>query len=253
MENQDVDQKLTDQWSNNKYILSHFEGYACAIHEQEIDTKDLIYQRELKNNQQPTNDNKCRLCKIHVEDVTHIISSCNKMSSRYYLPIRHDVIAKYFYETIRRKKNPKCKIEYKGNEFIDQDSGTEYWWNVAIKTAVKVCHNRPDLVLWDIDNKNCHIIEFSCPANVNITKKAAKKIENYGPLIRTLQLTHSNYKLSFVPFIIGALGTVPKDLYENIRQLEFNKREPNDIIKAIQQRAIIGTVKICKTFINFKK
>ena len=126
-------------------------------------------------------------------------------------------------------------------------------WNVAIKTAVKVCHNRPDLVLWDIDNKNCHIIEFSCPANVNITKKAAKKIENYGPLIRTLQLTHSNYKLSFVPFIIGALGTVPKDLYKNIRQLEFNKKEPNDIIKAIQQRAIIGTVKICKTFINFKK
>ena len=45
------------------------------------------------------------------------------MSSRYYLPLRHDVIAKYFYEAIRRKKDPKCKIEYKGNEFIDQDNG----------------------------------------------------------------------------------------------------------------------------------
>ena len=62
------------------------------------------------------------------------------MSYRYYLPIRHDVIAKYFYEAIRRKKDPKCKIEYKGNEFIKQDSGTEYWWNVGIKTAVKVWH-----------------------------------------------------------------------------------------------------------------
>ena len=59
------------------------------------------------------------------------------MSSRYYLPVRHDVIAKYFYETIRGKNHPECKIEYKGNEFIDQDSGTEYWWNVAIKTAAK--------------------------------------------------------------------------------------------------------------------
>ena len=78
------------------------------------------------------------------------------MSPRYYLPIRHDVIAKYFYEAIRRKKDPKCKIEYKGNEFIDQDSGTEYWWNVAIKTAV-----------------NCHIIEFSCPADVNVMKKSS--------------------------------------------------------------------------------
>ena len=118
---------------------------------------------------------------------------------------------------------------------------------------MKVRHNRPDLVIWDIENKNGHIIEFSCPADVNVTKKAAEKLENYGPLIRTLQLTHPNYKFSFVPIIVGALGTVPKDLYENIRQLDLNKKEPNDIIKAIQQRVIIGTVKICKTFMNFKK
>ena len=88
IENKVVVQKLTDQWSNDKYISSHFEAYTCAIHEQEIGTKDLIYQRELKNNQQSTDNNK-----VHVEDVTHIISSCNKMSLRYYLPIRQDVIA----------------------------------------------------------------------------------------------------------------------------------------------------------------
>ena len=64
-------------------------------------------------------------------------------------------------------------------------------------------------------------------------KKAAEKLENNGPLIRILQLTHPNYKFSFVPIIIGTLGTVPKDLYENIRQLDFNKKESNDIIKAI--------------------
>ena len=102
IENKDIDQKLTDQWSNNKYISSHFEAYTCAIHEQEIGTKDLIYRRELKNNQQPTNDNKCCLCKVHVVDVMHIISSCIKMPSRYYLPIQH-VIAKYFYKAIRRE------------------------------------------------------------------------------------------------------------------------------------------------------
>ena len=41
IENEDVDQKLTDQWSNNKYIPSHFGAYTCAIQEQEIGTKDL--------------------------------------------------------------------------------------------------------------------------------------------------------------------------------------------------------------------
>ena len=72
------------------------------------------------------------------------------------------------------------------------------------------------------------MIEFGCPAD-------------------------PNYKFSFVPIITGALGTLPKDLYENIRQLDFNKKESNDIIKSIQQRAIIGMIKICKTFMNFKK
>ena len=39
IENEDVDQKLTDQWSTNKYISSHFEVYTCTIQEQEISTK----------------------------------------------------------------------------------------------------------------------------------------------------------------------------------------------------------------------
>ena len=90
------------------------------------------------------------------------------------------------------------------------------------------------------------MIEFSCPADINVTEKAVEKLENYGPLIRTLQLAHPNYKFSFVPIIIGSLGTVPNDLHENISQLDFNKKQSNDIIKAIQQRAITGTVKICK-------
>ena len=81
------------------------------------------------------------------------------MSSRYYLSIRHD-----FKISIRghtEKEDLECKVEYKRNKFIDQYNGTEYYWNVAIKTAVKVQHNRSDLVIWEIENKNCHIIEFS--------------------------------------------------------------------------------------------
>ena len=50
IENENADQKITDQWSNSKYISFHFEAYTCAIHQQEFGTKDLIYQREPKNN-----------------------------------------------------------------------------------------------------------------------------------------------------------------------------------------------------------
>ena len=106
-ESKDVDQKLTDQWSN-KYSWSNFEAYTCAIHKQETGTKGLIFRRELKDIQQATNDNKFRICKVHVEDVTYIISSCSKISSLYYLPIRHD--CKILYEAIRKKKIQNAKL-----------------------------------------------------------------------------------------------------------------------------------------------
>ena len=82
------------------------------------------------------------------------------MSSWYYLPIRHDAIANYLYEVIKKRKIQNASFEYKGDEFIDQYNGTEYWWNVAIKAAVKVRNNHPDLVIWEIKNKNCHVIQF---------------------------------------------------------------------------------------------
>ena len=45
-ENTNIDHATSNQWLTNKYLTSHFEAYACAIREQEIDTKDLIFRRE---------------------------------------------------------------------------------------------------------------------------------------------------------------------------------------------------------------
>ena len=37
MKNENVDQKITDQWRNCKYNSSHFEAYTCTIHEQDVE------------------------------------------------------------------------------------------------------------------------------------------------------------------------------------------------------------------------
>ena len=54
-----VDLSLSNLWLSDKFITSHFEGYANAIQQQEIVTKDLSYRRS----QVISMDNKCRLCK----------------------------------------------------------------------------------------------------------------------------------------------------------------------------------------------
>ena len=47
-----------------------------------------------------------RLCKSANEDIIHIIASCRMPSVRYYLPLRHDVIAKIVYNALIHNKNP---------------------------------------------------------------------------------------------------------------------------------------------------
>ena len=54
------------------------------------------------------------------------------MSVRYYLPLRHDVIAKIVYNALI-KENPsyqKCSLE--SPEYIHKEGNLEYWWNISI-------------------------------------------------------------------------------------------------------------------------
>ena len=174
------------------------------------------------------------------------------MSSRYYLPLRHDVIAKYVYEKFRKKSNPDCKLVYSENQFIEKEGQMEFWWNVSITTPAKVKHNKPDLLIWCRDTKIYRIVEFSCPADVNVTEKIQEKEGNYGPLIRMLQVTYPEYRFSFIPVIVGTIAAIPIDIKSNIKKLGFDENEAAKLMKMIQQKRIIGSVKICKTFINFK-
>ena len=52
----------------------------------------------------------------------------------------------------KKKERSRMQVEYKGDKFIEQYNGTEYGWSVTIKTAVKVRHNQPDLLIWKIEN-----------------------------------------------------------------------------------------------------
>ena len=245
----EIDQLKSKQWTCNKYMSSHFEAYACAIQEQEIGTKDLISRRNKKVGVHT--DNRCRLCKNQVEDMFHVISSCSRMSSRYYLPLRHDAIAKYVYEQHRMKLVPGCKVEYPADEFIHSEGNIEYWWNLSVKTAMKTKNNKPDLIIWNSEIKTCQVVEFSCPADVNVSKKVSEKENIYGPLIRSMQLLYPDYKFEFIPIIVGALGSIPTCLLQGIERLGFTGKESNRIINVLQQKSIIGTVKICKTFLGF--
>ena len=179
-----------------------------SITEQEISTK--YFQRKRSKN--TLMSDKCRLCKLNVEDIHHIASNCPQLSSsRYYLPLQHNVIAKCVYNKLLINDVQNRKLLQEPDQIYNTNE-KEYWWDTPIMTATKVKHNKPDLVIWNKTEKICTVIEFSCPADINISKKIAEKTGNYGPLIRKLQIMYPQYRFMFVPIIVGTFGWVPKSL-----------------------------------------
>jgi len=248
-----IDHKVSKSWTRNRFMKSDFEAYAFAIKEQEIST-NFIKAKRAKDNMNITLDSKCRLCKTATEDIIHIISSCPLMSARYYLPIRHDVIAKLLYNKLIMMKNPSFQRSvFETPEYIYKDGNVEYWWNVSVKTITKLKNNKPDVIIWDRDKRECNIIEFSCPADNNVSRKVEEKITIYGPLVRNLQIMYNDYTFKMLPIIVGALGTIPKATRESLIKLGFPKRDINRIIRKMQEQVIKGTVQICKTFMRFSE
>ena len=123
-------------------------------------------------------------------------------------------------------------------EYHDQDSN-------------KNTHNKPDLIIWNHEKVVCTVVDFSCPLDSNITKKVAEKKNNYGPLIRNMQIMYPNYKFEMIPVVIGCLGYVQNDLKMYMKQLGFNDKEIPFLVRRLQIATNSGTVDIRKALFNF--
>ena len=60
-----------------------------------------------------------------------------------------------------------------------------------------------------------------------------------------LQVTYPEYWFSFIPLIVDAMRVIPIDLKPNVKKLGFYENKAAKMMK-------IGSVKICKSFVNFK-
>ena len=63
-------------------------------------------------------------------------------------------------------------------------------------------YNKPDLAIWNINNKVCTTVAFSYPAVVNIGKKDEDKLNIYCPLIRNLLESCPEYKYEMTSIVL---------------------------------------------------
>ena len=84
-------------------------------------------------------------------------------------------------------------------------------WDFNIQTDHLIPARKPDLIIINKKKKICKIVDFAVPANHRINLKENEKKDKYLDLARELKKLW-NMKVTIVPIVIGALGTITKGL-----------------------------------------
>ena len=237
----EVNTELTNAWHKNSNFSSHVHGFICAIQEEEIDTRHLRYKRS--DEKQGLNP-KCRLCRTKDETIHHVVASCSMLSASMYLPLRHDQVAKDIYrKLITEDDDEKVPI-------LDVYSSKviTIWWDQKVKTPCTLKHDKHDIVLWRKNEKRCYIIDIVVGLDVNVNKNNQMKHDHYFQLCSELKRIYSEYSFEVVPISLGATGLITKTLESNLKKIGITNT--TKLIKRLQQKALLGTLKIVKSFIK---
>ena len=238
----DTDYISSNSWTKSHKLTSHVEGYLCAIQEQEITTRQLT-QKRLRNSDPAAGI--CRHCHSHPEDISHIVGSCPKLAPTMYLPLRHDEVAKSLFHALAQNCDPK--FPYKNPEGASTTGSMEIWWDARVKTAPKVPNNKPDMLIWHHQLKQCHIVEVGIPLDINVPRVECQKADKYTPLMLALQRLYPDFNFKIIPIVIGATGHITKNLRKHLIELGIKEENSRALISRLQERAIMGTVKIVKS------
>ena len=107
-----------------------------------------------------------------------------------------------------------------------------------IQTDHLIPARRPDRIIINKKERICKIVDFAVPADHRINRKESEKKDKYLDLARELKKLW-NMKVTIVPFVIGALGTVTKGLVRGLEDLE-------ERVETIQMTALLRTDSILK-------
>ena len=88
--------------------------------------------------------------------------------------------------------------------------------------------------------KICKIVDFAVLADHRIILKESEKKDKYLDLARELKKLW-NMKVTIVPIVIGALGTITKGLLKGLEDLEIGGR-----VDTIQTTALLRTTRILR-------
>ena len=124
---------------------------------------------------------------------------------------------------------------------VQENDSHKLLWDFNIQTDHLIPTRRPDLIIINKRKRICKIVDFAVPADHRINLKESEKKDKYLDLARELKKKLWNMKVTIVPIVIGALGTITKGLLKGPEDLEVGGR-----VETIQTTALLRTARILR-------
>ena len=93
------------------------------------------------------------------------------------------------------------------------------------------------------EEKVCKITDIAIPGNNRVAEKEREKAEKYQVLKREIARIGSMTKAEVIPVVVGAVGTITKNLEKWIEKIGVKIKAEH-----IQKTAILGTARILRNF-----
>ena len=180
------------------------------------------------------------MCGDCSETVRYIVSGCKKLAQREYRKL-HDKVALQVHWEICRKYGIECTDKWYDHQplAVTESREVRITWDMTVYTDRKLNHNRPDITLVQKDTQEWTLIDIAVPADQNIINTEEEKVDRYQDLAFEIKRIHRASKVTVVPIVIGALGTISK----NAKSWHEKLKIP-DIVGSAQLSAILGTAHI---------
>ena len=113
-------------------------------------------------------------------------------------------------------------------------------WDFDIHTDQLILTSKTDLIIINKKKRICKIVDFAVLPDHRIKLKEREKKEKYLDLARELKKLW-NMKVTIVPTVIGAFGTITKGLLKGREDLEVSGR-----VQTIEMTALLRTARILR-------
>ena len=208
------------------------EALVCAAQEQALRINYIQHRVD-----HTAESDRCKVCGDKGETVWHITSQCTPLAQREYKR-RHDNVARIVHWELCGKYDIQRDDKWYDHkpEGVIENERAKILWDFMIQCDHQIEHRKPDFVLIEKESKQCWITDMACPADNKVCDKEGMKKDRYDRLAFKLKHLLSMKKVTVVPIIVDALGTVRKDIENYIEQLGITIR-----LKHLQKTALLGT------------